>query len=635
MTSTLQQEASRKLRMTAQTAMRVAQRLYENGYITYMRTDSTTLSESGLNAARSQARQIYGAEYVPDVPRRYERKVKNAQEAHEAIRPSGDSFRTPGQIAGEVSRDEQALYDLIWKRTVASQMADARGQTVTVRIGATASDGRDAEFSTSGTIITFRGFLAAYEEGRDDEDSNDEAREGSDRERRLPQMRTGDALSVIELLPDGHSTSPPARYTEPTLVRAMEERGIGRPSTYASILGTIVDRGYVFKRGSALVPSWLAFSVIALLEKHFGSLVDYDFTAEMEEDLDRIAGGQQARVAWLRRFYYGDGEGEGLAGADVAHGGLRQLVESLGDIDARDVNSIPIGNDIVLRVGRYGPYVERSGNPEDRASVPEDMAPDELTVEKAEELLAEPSGDRDLGVDPATSRTVVAKSGRYGAYVTEVLPDDAPKSAKPRTGSLFKTMSLDTVTLPDALRLLSLPRVVGVDPESGEEITAQNGRYGPYLKKGTDSRSIEGEERLFDITLEQALAIYAQPKQRGRRSAAPLRELGNDPVTGTALVVKEGRFGAYITDGETNATLRKADSVESVTIERAAELLAEKRAQGPSTKKRTAKKAAKKTTAKKGTASKGSAKKSTTKKGTAKKSAKKTIAKKAAATNPA
>ena len=626
MTSTLQQEASRKLRMTAQTAMRVAQRLYENGYITYMRTDSTTLSESGLNAARSQARQIYGAEYVPDVPRRYERKVKNAQEAHEAIRPSGDSFRTPGQIAGEVSRDEQALYDLIWKRTVASQMADARGQTVTMRIGATASDGRDAEFSTSGTIITFRGFLAAYEEGRDDEESNE--REGSDRERRLPQMRTGDALSVLELLPDGHATSPPARYTEPTLVRAMEERGIGRPSTYASILGTIVDRGYVFKRGSALVPSWLAFSVIALLEKHFGSLVDYDFTAEMEEDLDRIAGGQQARVAWLRRFYYGDGEGEGLAGADVAHGGLRQLVESLGDIDARDVNSIPIGNDIVLRVGRYGPYVERSGNPEDRASVPEDMAPDELTVDKAEELLAEPSGDRDLGVDPATGRPVVAKSGRYGAYVTEVLPDDAPKSAKPRTGSLFKTMSLDTVTLPEALRLLSLPRVVGVDPESSEEITAQNGRYGPYLKRGTDSRSIGSEEQLFDITLEQALAIYAQPKQRGRQSAAPLRELGNDPLTGNPIVVKEGRFGAYITDGETNATLRKADSVESVTIERAGELLAEKRAQGPAPKKRSAKKTAKKTsTAKKGTAKKSTAKKSTAKKAAAKKAAaKKAIA---------
>jgi DNA topoisomerase-1 len=601
MTSTLQQEANRKLHMTGQTAMRVAQRLYENGYITYMRTDSTTLSESGLNAARAQARQIYGAEYVPDVPRRYERKVKNAQEAHEAIRPSGDSFRTPGEIAGEVSRDERALYDLIWKRTVASQMADARGQTVTVRIGATASDGRDAEFSTSGTVITFRGFLAAYEEGRDEDPAAEEAREGAERERRLPRMRTGDSLDVVELDPDGHATSPPSRYTEPTLIRALEERGIGRPSTYASILGTIFDRGYVFKRGSAFVPTWLAFSVITLLEKHFGSLVDYDFTAEMEEDLDRIAGGQQARVAWLRRFYYGDGEGEGLAGADVAHGGLRQLVESLGDIDARDVNSIPIGNDIVLRVGRYGPYVERGSDSEDRASVPEDMAPDELTVEKAEELLAEPSGDRELGIDPSTGRRLVAKSGRYGPYVTEVLPDDAPKSAKPRTGSLFNTMSLDSVTVEDALRLLSLPRVVGVDPESGDEITAQNGRYGPYLKKGTDSRSIDSEEQLFEITLEQALGIYAQPKQRGRQAAAaPLRELGDDPISGKSIVVKEGRFGAYVTDGETNATLRTADAVESVTIDRAAELLAEKRAKGPAPKKRAAKKtAAKKTAAKK------------------------------------
>ncbi len=625
MTSTLQQEASRKLRMTAQTAMRVAQRLYENGHITYMRTDSTTLSESGLNAARAQARQIYGEEYVPDVPRRYERKVKNAQEAHEAIRPSGDTFRTPGEVARELSSDELALYDLIWKRTVASQMADARGQTVTVRIGATASDGRDAEFSTSGTVITVRGFLAAYEEGRDDEESR-EAREADERERRLPAMSTGDALDVVALEPDGHATSPPARYTEPTLVRALEERGIGRPSTYASILGTIVDRGYVFKRGSALIPSWLAFSVIALLEKHFGSLVDYDFTAEMEEDLDRIAGGQQARVAWLSRFYFGDGDGTAAdSAADVAHGGLRQLVESLGDIDARDVNSIPIGNDIVLRVGRYGPYVERSGDAGDRASVPEDLAPDELTVEKAEELLAEPSGDRELGVHPETGRPVVAKSGRYGPYVTEELPGDAAKTARPRTGSLFKDMSLDTVTLDDAVRLLSLPRVVGVDSSTGEEITAQNGRYGPYLKKGTDSRSLTNEAQLFDVTLDEALAIYAQPKQRGRgrTAAAPLRELGNDPINGLPVVVKEGRFGAYVTDGETNATLRKADAVESLTIERASELLAEKRAKGPAPKKRGATKtAAKKTAAKKAAAGKDTAKKA------AAKTAKKTTAKK-------
>ncbi|MGZ4610070.1 MAG: topoisomerase C-terminal repeat-containing protein, partial [Actinomycetes bacterium] len=438
-----------------------------------------------------------------------------------------------------------------------------------------------------------------------------EAAESADR--LLPPLEVGDPIKLESIRPEQHFTQPPPRFSEASLVKELEERGIGRPSTYASILSTIVDRGYVFKRGSALVPSWLAFSVIALLEKHFGSLIDYDFTAEMEEDLDRIADGQQARVAWLRRFYFGgDGDGEGLAAADVAHGGLRQLVESLGDIDAREVNSIPIGNDIVLRVGRYGPYVERAGDSEDRASVPEDMAPDELTVEKAEELLAAPSGDRELGVHPETGLQVVAKTGRYGPYVTELLPEDAPKSARPRTGSLFKNMSLDTVTLDDAVRLLSLPRVVGADPESGDEITAQNGRYGPYLKKGTDSRSIESEEQLFTITLEQALAIYAQPKQRGRQAAAaPLRELGNDPISGNPVVVKEGRFGAYVTDGETNATLRKADAVESVTIERAAELLAEKRAKGPAPKKR----AAKKTTAKKATA----------KKATAKKTAKKTV----------
>ena len=414
---------------------------------------------------------------------------------------------------------------------------------------------------------------------------------------------------MLDLQPDGHSTSPPARYTEPTLVRALEERGIGRPSTYASILGTIIDRGYVFKRGSALVPAWLAFATIGLLEKHFGSLVDYDFTAEMEEDLDRIANGEQNRVDWLRGFYFGGGQD--------GDPGLHELVSGFGDIDAREVNSIPIGNDIILRVGRYGPYVQRGPDGDEssqRASVPEDMAPDELTVEKAEELLAAPSGDRDLGTHPESGLPVVAKAGRYGPYVTEVLPDDAAKNAKPRTGSLLATMSLDTVTLDDALRLLSLPRVVGTDPADSVEITAQNGRYGPYLKKGTDSRSLDNEEQMFDITLDEALAIYAQPKQRGRRAAAaPLKELGNDPTTGLPVVVKEGRFGAYVTDGESNATLRKADSVESVTIERAAELLAEKRAKGPAPKKR----AAKKTTAKK-----------TTKKTAAKKTAKKAAAKK-------
>ncbi|MDQ1642690.1 MAG: topoisomerase, partial [Actinomycetota bacterium] len=584
MTSTLQQEASRKLRMSSETAMRVAQRLYENGHITYMRTDSTTLSEAALTAARDQARQLYGAEYVPDVPRRYERKVKNAQEAHEAIRPAGDTFRTPGEVAGELSRDEFAMYELIWKRTVASQMADARGRTATIRLGATATDGRDAEFTASGTVITFRGFLAAYEEGRDDDVDPTAV---ADDERRLPNLAQGDAVDPVRLDPTGHATSPPPRFTEATLIKAMEERAIGRPSTYASIMGTILHRGYVFKKGSALVPTWLAFAVTALLEKHFGELVDYDFTAEMEEDLDRIANGDADRAVWLHDFYFGAGD---------ALGGLRSLVEDLGEIDARDVNSIPIGAGIVLRVGRYGPYVERG---EERASVPEDLAPDELTVDKAEELLSAPSGERELGVHPVSGLPLVAKAGRYGPYVTEVLPDDAAKADKPRTGSLLATMSLDTVTLEDALRLLSLPRVVGVDPGTGEEITAQNGRYGPYLKRGSDSRSLASEEQMFDISLEEALAIYAQPKQRGRAAAAPLRDLGPDPTSGTPVLVKEGRFGAYVTDGETNATLRKGDTVESVTIERAAELLAEKRAKGPAPKKRTAKKAAKKAPAKK------------------------------------
>jgi len=605
-TSTLQQEASRKLRFGSQTTMRVAQRLYENGHITYMRTDSTTLSETALTAARAQARAIYGPEYVPEAPRRYASKVKNAQEAHEAIRPSGESFRTPGELAGELGRDELALYDLIWKRTIASQMADARGNTVSVRLGATASDGRDAVFGTSGTVIAFRGFLAAYEEGRDE----DAAAREDETERRLPALAVADRLDLRELVADDHVTAPPARYSEASLVKALEERRIGRPSTYASIMGTIIDRGYVFKKGSALVPTWLAFAVIALLEQHFAWLVDYDFTASMEDDLDRIANGDAARKDWLTRFYFGDGD---------QLEGLKRLVEDLGDIDARDVNSIPVGAGITVRVGRYGPYVERG---EERASLPEDLAPDELTVEVAEALLAAPSGDRELGTDPETGRAIVAKAGRFGPYVTEVLPEDAPKTARPRTGSLLKAMSLDTITLRDALRLLTLPRVVGVDPGSGEEITAQNGRYGPYLKRGTDSRSLETEEQMFDVTLDQALAIYALPKQRGRAAAkAPLRELGTDPVSGAPVVIKEGRFGAYVTDGETNATLRVGDAVETMTLERAAELLTDKRAKGPSTKKRAAKAPAKKTTAKKATAKKATANKATSKSAAAKKAA--------------
>jgi len=575
-TSTLQQEASRKLRMSAQVAMRIAQRLYENGHITYMRTDSTTLSQTAITAAREQVGQLYGEDHLHDRPRTYAKKVKNAQEAHEAIRPAGDAFRTPGELSSELTRDELAMYDLIWKRTLASQMADAVGQTVTMRVGAISSDGTDAEFSVSGTVITRRGFLAVYEEGRDEDSS---AEDSSDDERRLPALKVGDAVTAETLTPEGHATAPPARYTEATLVKALEERGIGRPSTYASIIGTILDRGYVFKRGSALIPSFLAFAVMKLLEENFGELVDYDFTARMEEVLDTVAGGSSQRSSVLNSFYFGDD------GRDFP--GLHELVTGYGEIDARAINSFPLGNDLVLRVGRYGPYVERGqGDDAQRANVPVDMAPEELTTERAEELLAQPSGDRELGTDPATGHDLVARSGRFGAYVTEVLPEDSPKTVKPRTASLLASMSLDTVTMDDALRLLSLPRVVGVDPTDSVEITAQNGRYGPYLKKGSDSRSLESEDQLFTVTLDDALAIYAQPKQRGRRTTPPLRDLGPDPVTSKPVVVKDGRFGPYVTDGETNATLRRADSVETITIDRAAELLAEKRAKGPAPKKR-------------------------------------------------
>jgi DNA topoisomerase-1 len=566
MTSTLQQEASRKLRYSSQTTMRIAQRLYENGYITYMRTDSTTLSESALTAARDQARELYGANHVPDKPRRYDRKVKNAQEAHEAIRPAGDRFRLPKDVAGELNRDELALYDLIWKRTVASQMKDASGETVSVRIGAQASNGADVEFGAAGTTITFRGFLAAYEEGRDETAEDDE-------EKRLPPLSEGDALDAEQLEPQGHSTTPPPRYTEATLVRALEELGIGRPSTYASIIGTILDRGYVYKRGTALVPTFLAFAVTALLEQHFQKLVDYDFTAYMEDELDRIAEGTEERVDWLRRFYFGEDGDDGLH---------YLVTHQLGDIDAREISSFPISDDIVLRVGRYGPYLERG---EQRVNVPDSLAPDELTVQMAEELLAQPSGDRELGANPDTGRAVVARTGRYGPYVAEQPPEDSKE--KPRTASLFASMSLDTITLEQALKLLSLPRVLGeVD---GEEVTAQNGRYGPYIQKGKETRSLESEEQLFAITLEQALELLAKPKERRRRgqaAAGPLRELGADPASGKPIVVRDGRFGPYVTDGETNASLRRGDSPETVTLERAIELLADRRARGPAQPRR-------------------------------------------------
>ncbi|MGW1621874.1 type I DNA topoisomerase [Streptomyces sp. NPDC002172] len=641
-TTTLQQEASRKLGFGAKATMQVAQKLYENGYITYMRTDSTTLSDTAIAAARAQVTQLYGADYLPSAPRTYAAKVKNAQEAHEAIRPSGDRFRTPAETG--LTGDQFKLYELIWKRTVASQMKDATGNSVTVKIGGTAADGRDVEFSASGKTITFHGFLKAYVEGADDPNA-----ELDDRERRLPQVSEGDALSAEEITVDGHATKPPARYTEASLVKELEEREIGRPSTYASIIGTILDRGYVFKKGTALVPSFLSFAVVNLLEKHFGRLVDYDFTARMEDDLDRIAAGQAQAVPWLKRFYFGEGGEDTAPGgaADAGNGdgdhlgGLKELVTDLGAIDAREVSSFPVGNGIVLRVGRYGPYIERGEKDSEghqRADVPEDLAPDELSVELAEELLAKPSGDFELGADPETGHQIIARDGRYGPYVTEVLPEGTPKTGKnavkPRTASLFKTMSLDTVTLADALKLMSLPRVVGADAE-GQEITAQNGRYGPYLKKGTDSRSLTSEDQLFTITLEEALQIYSQPKQRGRAAAKPpLKELGTDPVSEKPVVVKDGRFGPYVTDGETNATLRSGDSVETITPERGYELLAEKRAKAPA--KKTAKKApAKKTaTAKKAAPAKKTAAKKTaaTKTTTA---AKKTVAKKATASKTA
>ena len=598
-TSTLQQEAGRKLRFSSERTMRVAQRLYENGYITYMRTDSTTMSETAIAAARSQARALYGEDYLPAKPRLYTGKAKNAQEAHEAIRPAGETFRTPGQVANELESDEFRLYELIWQRTIASQMADAKGTTMSVRITGTATTGEECVFAASGRTITFLGFLKAYVETVDSEVGGD----ADDAESRLPRLSVEQVLTALELNPDAHSTSPPPRYTEPSLISALEELGIGRPSTYATIIKTIQDRGYVWKKGSALVPSWVAFAVVALLERHFERLVDYDFTAAMEDELDRIASGDERRTEWLSCFYFG-----GDLGADGSVGrlgGLKKLVGSgVEHIDAREVNSIPLftddqGRTVVVRVGRYGPYLERqiSDAESQRANLPEDLPPDELSAEIAEELFAVPVQGRSLGTDPASGNEIVAKEGRFGPYVTEVLPEPAEekngkksaKKPKPRTGSLFKSMSLSSVTLEDALKLLSLPRVVGADPESGEEITAQNGRYGPYLKKGSDSRSLSTEDQIFTVTLDEALKIYAEPKKSGRQAAAakpPLKELGNDPVSGKPMVVKDGRFGPYVTDGEYNASLRKGDDVEELTPERAAELLAEKRAKGPVPKKR-------------------------------------------------
>lgn len=681
MTSTLQQEAGRKLRFTSERTMRIAQRLYENGHITYMRTDSTTLSKSGIDAARAQARELYGDKYVADAPRQYSRKVKNSQEAHEAIRPAGETFATPGQLSGRLDAEEYKLYELIWQRTVASQMADAKGMSMKVTVTGEASTGETTEFTATGRTITFPGFLKAYVEVSETADGRNVA---DNAEKRLPQLTPGDELRATEVSADGHTTNPPARYTEASLVKRMEELGIGRPSTYASIIRTIQDRGYVLPRGNALVPSWVAFAVVGLLEENFGSLVDYDFTSAMEDELDAIAAGREDRENWLQGFYFGDtSRPESPSAAIPRMGGLKHIVgDNLEQIDARRVNSLHLFDDangvpIVVRVGRYGPYLERvkpvpAGSPEgtepevQRANLPESMTPDELTLEVAEKLFATPQTGRELGVNPESGRTIVAREGRYGPYVTELLGEDeeatvaakaekqweaerdeqdkereaegkkplsretktaqnqkakrvkeiVEETLKPKTASLFSTMEPATVTLDEALKLMSLPREVGVDPSDGEVITAQNGRYGPYLKKGNDSRSLANEQQIFDITVDEARRIYAEPKRRGRAAAQPpLKQLGDNDVSGKPMSVKDGRFGAYVTDGTTNASLRKGDTPETMTDARANELLSERRAKEAAEGAGGAKKAGKKAGKKSGTkaAKKSGAKKAGTK----------------------
>lgn len=597
-TSTLQQEASRKLKWNAQTTMRVAQTLYEGGYITYMRTDSTNLSTQALQAARDAATAQFGAGAVPDKPRVYAKKAKGAQEAHEAIRPSGDHFRSPDQVSGELSAQQLALYSLIYKRTLATQMNDAVGYTATVRLElplAEEVEGQKNAFATtSGTIITDPGFQRLYREGTD---KNGKAAGKKEEAAELPQVGAGDPVTVTDVDTEDHFTQPPGRYTEATLVKAMEDLGIGRPSTYAATIQTIGDRGYVTHRGQYLVPTWLAFSVTRLLVENLGELVDYQFTAEMESDLDRIAAGEAAGADWLKEFYFGAGREE--AESKIERYGLRGTVEDLGDIDAREVNSVPVAPGVVLRNGRYGPYLQTDD--ERRISVPPNIAPDEMTPSLAQELLqiAEADG-RELGVFPETGNLLIVKTGRYGPYITEVLPEGETRKA--RTASLFADMTVMDVTLEDALQLLSLPRTLGTDPESGEPITAQNGPYGPYLKKGRDTRQLPDERSLLSVTLEEALELYSRPKY-GRGSTAAkkaLREFGEDPVTKKPVVVKDGRFGPYVTDGTTNATIPRSESVEGLTAERAYTLLADKRDKAPAPKRAAAKKpAARKTTARK------------------------------------
>ena len=632
-TSTLQQEAGRKLRFGAQRTMRLAQGLYENGYITYMRTDSTTLSTQALSAARKQATELYGGQYVPDAPRTYKSKSKNAQEAHEAIRPAGETFRTPQDVKGELNEDQFKLYDLIWKRTIASQMKDAHGQRTTVRISAT-GDGHDtALFTVSGKVIEFAGFMRAYVEGSDDPSA-----ELENQEKVLPPLSEGQQLDTKRIEPLEHFTQPPARYTEASLIRELEERGIGRPSTYASIIQTIQDRGYVFRKGTALVPTFTAFAVVNLLERHLPDLVDYDFTARMEDGLDGIANGDRERRPWLQDFYFGGGNGnhgnDSHNDTRVREVGLKAIISSSGDeIDPRAVSTIPIGkteggDEIVVRVGRYGPYVQ-AGDADLKANVPDDIPPDEITVERALALLEEAAqSDKVLGNEPETNKPVYIKSGRFGPYVQLGDPEltekgNVKKGGKPKMASLWPDMDMATLTLEDALMLLSFPREVGTHPETNEVITAQDGRYGPYIKMGADSRSLADHNALKTVTLEEAIKIFKEPKRRGRGVASQtvIADLGKHPTSGDELQVKNGRFGPYVTDGTVNATVPKSEDPAKVTLERAVELIKARedklRDQGkdpraPKAKKTTTKKTKKTTKAKKSTKKK-TAKKSTKK----------------------
>jgi len=620
-TSSLQQVAGRMLKVSAKQVMSMAQSLYQQGYITYMRTDSTSLSGGAIAAARSEATERYGAGSVPSTPRTFGKQAVNAQEAHEAIRPAGDRFRSPEEVRGELQPGEARLYELIWSRTVASQMVDATGETVTVRLGAGTTSGRDAEFSAAGTVITERGWMQAYDWSPSDDSDEDS-------ERRLPPVREGDALDATELTAEGHSTKPPARFTEPTLVAKLEELGVGRPSTYASIIETIQNRGYVWKKGSALVPSWTAFAVTTMLEQHFAELVDYGFTRDLEELLDQIASGDMERVDTLEDFYFGHADA-----SKTRSGGLRDLVtDRLPEIDAAAINTFELGEDdngmmIIAKPGRYGPYVQRG---DDTASVPDNLAPADLTVEKALELLRMPKGGKPIGMDLETGLTVFIMSGKFGPYVQLGETDEAPEG-KPRRASLFKSMDPYTVTFETALELLSFPKLLGADPATGEPITAQNGKFGPYLTKGDiaddakpDTRSLATEEDLLTVDLAEALRLFTEPRRRGRSAPKPpLAELGPDPVTNRPMVIKDGKFGPYVTDGESNASLRVGDDPTTLSPERGAELLQSRRDAVANGTVGTKKAAAKKSPVKKAAAKKASARKAPAKKAAAKRSTRK------------